>query len=99
MCKCRELATFTGLSSACTAATILPPHFQYEAKIDVATGEPQAGDLPVRALRLIREWADRARETLASGSNPRFGQHRDELLADWELAQARKELAKIDPLP
>jgi hypothetical protein len=25
--------------------------------------------------------------------------HRDELLADWELAQARKELAKIDPLP
>jgi hypothetical protein len=25
--------------------------------------------------------------------------YRTELLADWELAQARKELAKIDPLP
>jgi hypothetical protein len=65
------------------------PHFharygEYEAKIDISTGEPQAGELPVRALRLIREWADL---------------HRDELLADWELAQARKELAKIDPLP
>jgi hypothetical protein len=40
----------------------LPPHFharygEYEANIDVATGEPQAGDLPVRALRIIREWA------------------------------------------
>ncbi len=66
-----------------------PPHFharygEYEAKIDIVTGELQAGDLPVRALRLIREWAEL---------------HPDELRADWELAQARKELAKIDPLP
>jgi hypothetical protein len=66
-----------------------PPHFharygEYEAKIDIATSQLQAGDLPVRAWRLIREWTEL---------------HRDELWADWELAQARKELAKIDPLP
>jgi hypothetical protein len=66
-----------------------PPHFharygEYEAKIDIATCQVQAGDLPVRAWRLIREWADL---------------HREELWADWELAQERKELAKIDPLP
>jgi hypothetical protein len=66
-----------------------PPHFharygEYEAKIDISTGEIQAGDLPVRALRFIREWVEL---------------HPDELRADWELAQAHKELAKIDPLP
>jgi len=66
-----------------------PPHFharygEYEAKIDIVTGEIQAGDLPVRAFRLIREWMQL---------------HPDEIRADWELAQAQKELAKIDPLP
>ena len=42
-----------------------------------------AGDLPGRALTLLLEW---------------LALHRDELLADWKLAQERKPLRKIDPL-
>jgi hypothetical protein len=84
-----SISRFYGIVVSMYSSDHPPPHFharysEYEAKIDIATGEPQAGELPTRALRLIREWADL---------------HRDELLADWELAQARKELAKIDPLP
>ena len=38
-----------------------PAHFhaqygEHWAKIDIATGELIAGDLPIRALRLIREY-------------------------------------------
>lgn len=47
-------------------------------------GESLAGYLPIRALRLIREWTSL---------------HEAELQADWELAQARAPLASIDPLP
>jgi len=84
-----SISRFYGIVVSMYSSDHPPPHFharygEYEAKIDIATGEPQAGELPVRALRLIREWVEL---------------HRAELLADWELAQARKELAKIDPLP
>lgn len=84
-----RISYFYGIVVSMYSSDHPPPHFharygEYEAKIDITTGEPQAGELPVRALRLIREWADL---------------HQVELLADWELAQARKELAKIDPLP
>lgn len=66
-----------------------PPHFhaqygEHWAKIDIASGEPLAGDLPTRALRFVREWAE---------------MHTDELEADWELAQALEPLVQIDPLP
>ncbi len=88
-----SISRFYGIVVSMYSSDHPPPHFharygEYEAKIDIATGEPQAGEraggLPIIALRLIREWAEL---------------HRAELLADWELAQARKELAKIDPLP
>ena len=66
-----------------------PPHFharygEYEAQIIVSTGDPLGGELPRRALRLVREWLDL---------------HRAELEANWERAQAREPLASIDPLP
>lgn len=66
-----------------------PPHFharygEFEAKIAIGGGELIAGQLPGRALRLVREWTD---------------QHRDELQTDWEHAQARMPLVSIDPLP
>lgn len=66
-----------------------PPHFharygEFEAKIAIDNGEQIAGQLPGRALRLVREWT---------------GQHRGELRVNWEHAQARMPLAKIDPLP
>lgn len=46
-------------------------------------GKVYAGDLPRRALSLVREW---------------LALHRDELAADWELAMAKKPLNPIDPL-
>ena len=42
------------------------------------------GQLPARALRLVREWA---------------ALHAAELEHDWELAQALEPLVAIDPLP
>ena len=50
----------------------------------IDTGDPLSGQMPIRALRLIREWA---------------GLHRDELQTNWERAQARTPVASIDPLP
>jgi hypothetical protein len=66
-----------------------PPHFharygEYEAQIVIDTGDPLAGQLPARALRFIREWT---------------GLHRAELQANWERAQARTPVARIEPLP
>jgi hypothetical protein len=46
--------------------------------------EPLRGELPSRALRLVREWAEL---------------HRDELEANWARAEARLPLANIEPLP
>lgn len=66
-----------------------PPHFhavygEYQAQIVISTLEPLFGELPPRALRLVREWA---------------APHRAELEANWEKARARQPLATIEPLP
>lgn len=66
-----------------------PAHFhalygEYEAQLVIATLEILSGELPLRALRLVREWAEL---------------HRDELEANWEKARAHEPLATIDPLP
>lgn len=84
-----RISYFYGIVVSMYSSDHPPPHFharygEYEAKIDIDTGELQAGELPTRALRLVREWTEL---------------HRAELRADWDLAQARQELAKIDPLP
>ena len=65
-----------------------PPHFharygEYLAKISIADGDVIAGDLPIRALRLMQEWV---------------GQHKAELLANWNKAERREPLDRIDPL-
>jgi hypothetical protein len=57
-----------------------PPHFHV---ICGAANGVLAGDLPDRALGLVREWA---------------GQHRDELMQDWRRARDRRELSPIAPL-
>ena len=65
-----------------------PPHFHVEfgdkrAKVDFR-GNILIGDLGSKtALRLVREWIDL---------------HQAELLEDWELARANKEIKKITPL-
>jgi hypothetical protein len=41
------------------------------------------GQFPTRALALVQEWRE---------------QHKDELLAEWQLARQGKPLARIAPL-
>ena len=66
-----------------------PPHFhavygEYQAQIVISTLELLSGELPARASRLVREWADL---------------HRIELEANWGKARARESLDTIAPLP
>lgn len=65
-----------------------PPHFhalyaEFEALIDVRTLEVIRGKLPRRALVLVLEWA---------------ALHRDELMEDWKLCEAKQHPRKIAPL-
>jgi hypothetical protein len=65
------------------------PHFHAwysgsEATIAVDTGAVVAGDLPGRAMRLVREWA---------------GMRRHDLLANWDRARQGRPLRRVDPLP
>jgi len=66
-----------------------PPHFhalygEHRARVAIASGEVLDGELPPRAARLVREWA-----TL----------HREELEANWMLAERMEPVRPIDPLP
>jgi hypothetical protein len=84
-----RISAFYGIVVTMFSSDHAPPHFharygEYEAQIVIDTGDPLAGQLPIRALRLIREWT---------------GLHQAELRDNWERAQARTPLASIDPLP
>ena len=56
---------------------------EYEAVIDIETGEVISGKLPKRALGLVMEW---------------HAQHQAELRENWELARRYRALKKIAPL-
>lgn len=56
---------------------------EFEAFISIWEGEILAGELPRKQLRLVQAWIEL---------------HRDELLADWELAVGGENPYKIDPL-
>jgi len=65
-----------------------PPHFHarygdFEATIDIETLQVLRGELPSRALILVKDWAMI---------------HREELRADWQLCRANAQPSKIDPL-
>ncbi len=65
-----------------------PPHFHAEygddvALIDIHTLSVFAGRLSPRVMGLVIEWANL---------------HQQELMDDWQRAQARQELLKISPL-
>ena len=65
-----------------------PPHFhaiygEFDAEIDIETGQVMEGDLPRRARSLVGEWAQL---------------HREELRRNWALAEARQALGRIAPL-
>ena len=66
-----------------------PPHFhaiygEFEAVFGIQTEDLLEGYLPKRALKLVKEW---------------IRAHRDDLLENWDLAEAREPLNKILPLP
>ena len=66
-----------------------PPHFhaiygEHEAQIVIETLEPLGGELPPRALRLVKEWA---------------AMHQAELETNWAKAAAHAPLDTIQPLP
>lgn len=56
---------------------------EFEASIGLGDGEILAGDLPRKQLRLVQAWIEL---------------HRDELMADWEIAISGESPYKIEPL-
>ena len=83
-----EISRFLGIIVAMYYNDHSPPHFharygENEIRVDIETGEILSGTFPRRAHRLVLEW---------------FELHRNELLEDWDLAQDRKPLNKIEPL-
>jgi hypothetical protein len=83
-----EISRFYGISITMNFNDHNPPHFHanyqdYEVLVEIKTGVV-SGNMPKRALKMIFEWLDL---------------YKDELLKDWELAQNRQTLLKINPLP
>jgi len=61
-------------------------HVRYQgqkASVAIEDGAVLAGEIPLRQLRMVQVWVDI---------------HRDELMADWELAVAGDEPFRIAPL-
>ena len=56
---------------------------EFEASLDITDGEILSGELPRKQLRLVQAWIEL---------------HRDELMADWELAISGELPYKIAPL-
>ena len=82
-----EISRFFGIIIYMNWREHPPAHFhavygEYEALITL-DGAVYAGDLPHRALSMVREW---------------LAVHRAEIEADWALAQARKPINPIAPL-
>ena len=83
-----EISRFLGIVIAMYYNDHAPPHFhaQYgenEIRVNILTCDVMSGNFPRRAQRLVLEWCEL---------------HRDELLTDWQLAERRKPLQKIEPL-
>ena len=56
---------------------------EFEASLSILDGEILAGELPRKQLRISQAWIEL---------------HRDELMADWDLAMAGELPYKIAPL-
>ncbi|MGH7136076.1 MAG: DUF4160 domain-containing protein [Pirellulales bacterium] len=82
------ISRFFGISIRMYHNEHAPPHFHahygnQRAVIDIETLAPRRGKLPRRVLGMVVEWAV---------------EHREELMANWELAQLRTPLNPIEPL-
>jgi hypothetical protein len=83
-----RISAFYGIAIYMYYRDHAPPHFhaiygEREAAVHIANGDVIAGDLPRRALDLVRQW-----NTL----------HRTELDDNWNRATAGQPLLPIDPL-
>lgn len=84
-----RISTFYGIVIAMYYREHGVPHFhalygEHEASIAIESLQILRGDLPPRALRLVRQWASI---------------HLESLLEDWKLAEQGEVLNRIDPLP
>ena len=83
-----ELSRFFGIVIGIFYSEHGRPHFHavygdFEAVIDIETGDLISGKLPKRALALIAEWR---------------ADHKAELRENWDLARQHATLKKIAPL-
>ena len=82
-----EISRFLGIVIYMLYDDHRPPHFharygEYNVSVEINSGVVE-GRFPRRALRAVMEWHEL---------------HRDELLADWELAEQHQPLLDIPPL-
>lgn len=82
-----EISRFLGIVIAIFYRDHIPAHFhafygEFEVTVEIETGVV-SGKFPRRALNHVMEW---------------YELHQQELRDDWELAQGRKRLKRIDPL-
>ena len=56
---------------------------EHEAVVSIPDGETLEGSLPIPKMKLLQAWIEL---------------HKDELVADWELAVSGQHPFKIDPL-
>ena len=83
-----DISRFYGIVIKMYLVDHAPAHFHalygdHEALFSIETLEMPRGNLPRRATPMVLEWAM---------------QHREELRADWALAQAGNSLLPIPPL-
>jgi len=82
-----EISRFLGIVIRMYYRDHAPPHFhaeygEHEIAVEIKTGLVE-GRFPRRALIAVLEW---------------YELHREELLADWELARLEQPLNRIAPL-
>lgn len=83
-----RVSSFYGIKIEMYYSEHPPPHFhakyaEFHAQVRIDTLEIIEGDLPSRALSLVKEWTQL---------------HREELYKAWEAARNAEPIAKIDPL-
>ena len=83
-----EISRFLGIVVTMYYKDHSRPHFHAKyggqwMSVAIEDARVLSGDFPRRAKNMVLEWLEL---------------HREELMANWKLAQERKPLKKIDPL-
>jgi hypothetical protein len=84
-----RISTFYGIIITMHWREHLPPHFHAHyagagAAVAIGSGDVIGGDLPPRALRLVREWAEL---------------HESDLRTNWDRSENALPLKEVAPLP